>query len=450
MKTDARVAPMQAIRRVAKTATISAGALLLGLTLAAAAATTWPEITRQLREPAAEVATDAGRELNQPDESVDLAPAALANRLPEAGAASAQAVPSLDLVLQQPVNDESENAAAPSPSPDRDEESAVAGASTAPTTSSAPTTTAAPSTTTTAAPTMTAAPTTTAAPRETTAPTTAAPRTTTTAAPRTTTTTSAPTTTVPPTTTTKAPAGPALLTVDFSSNSNGGYSEGDVKSDFGAIDWARTDRASIQSENGNKFLRVEFPQGGVGPNAGGAQFITDFAKSIGTHDELYLSYKVRFKSGFDWKRGGKLPGLSGGNANSGGSKPNGWDGWSARMMWRDGGAPIQYVYHPNQSGSYGEGMSWGGPNFSAGTWATVETRIKLNTPGHNDGVIQAWMNGQLVLERTGMRFRDTDNLKIDGLYFSTFFGGADSSWAPSRDEYIDFDDFKISKFPITH
>jgi hypothetical protein len=47
-------------------------------------------------------------------------------------------------------------------------------------------------------------------------------------------------------------------------------------------------------------------------------------------------------------------------------------------------------------------------------------------------------------------FRDVDSFAIDGFYFSTFFGGADASWAPSRDEHIDFDSFVFSETPITH
>ncbi len=285
--------------------------------------------------------------------------------------------------------------------------------------------------------------------------TTAPPAPATTRAPATTTTTAAPTTTTtttaaPTTTTTKAPSGPSLLSVNFSNNGTGGYSESDVRNDFGAIEWARTSRASIRDDGGNKYLRVEYPAGSVGPDEGGAGFTADFNRSIGAHDELYISYKVRFGSGFDWKLGGKLPGLAGGSVNSGGDKPSGWDGWSARMMWRQGGDATQYVYHPNQPNSYGEGMYWNGASFSVGSWTTVETRIKLNTPGESNGLIQGWMNGQLVFERYNMRFRDTDDLQIDKLSFSTFFGGSDSSWAASRDEHIDFDDFVVSQFPITH
>ena len=69
---------------------------------------------------------------------------------------------------------------------------------------------------------------------------------------------------------------------------------------------------------------------------------------VGGYDDLYCSYYVRFAPGFDYVKGGELPGLAGGAANTGGNKPTGRDGWSARMMWRTGGEVVQYVYHVDQ------------------------------------------------------------------------------------------------------
>lgn len=340
-----------------------------------------------------------------------------------------------------------------------DQDSEVAELETSESTQTVATTTSTTSTTATprvVAPTTTSAPavarrtpTTTATPRA----TLEAPRatTTSTAVPRTTTTTTT-TTTVPPTTAAPAPArGKPLLRVDFSQNSNGSYTLQDAERDFGAIHWAETDRASVHSENGNKFLRVFFPEGGVGPHAGGASFMTDFENSIGLHDELYVSYRVRFSDHFDFQRGGKLPGFSAGSAHSGGRVPNGHNGFSTRMMWVEDGAPISYVYHPNQPQQFGHGMAWNTSNFSnSGGWSTVETRVKLNTPGQNNGIIQGWKDGRLVLERYDMRFRDTGDLHIESLFFSTFFGGNDQSWAPDWNVHIDFDDFQVSHFPTTH
>jgi hypothetical protein len=56
---------------------------------------------------------------------------------------------------------------------------------------------------------------------------------------------------------------------------------------------------------------------------------------------MIISYEVAFDSGFDWVKGGKLPGLRGGpdpNNCSGGNQANGTNCFSSRLMWRTDGA----------------------------------------------------------------------------------------------------------------
>jgi hypothetical protein len=193
-----------------------------------------------------------------------------------------------------------------------------------------------------------------------------------------------------------------------------------------------------------RSLRVLYPKDGVGPQEGGAQWKMGLG---GRHDELYCAYWVRFAPGASFVKGGKLPGLVGGAANTGGRKPNGRDGWSARMMWRSGGAVVQYVYHVDQPTQYGEDLPWniGGQRFfSPGTWHRVEHRIVMNRPAERDGVVQGWFDGALALDRRDIRFRDVDSFAIDAFYFSTFFGGDDPGWAPPKDERVDFDQFVIA------
>ena len=71
-------------------------------------------------------------------------------------------------------------------------------------------------------------------------------------------------------------------------------------------------------------------------------------------------------------------------------------------------------------------------------------RVQLNTPGASDGEVTVWQNGRQVLHQRGVTFRSTDQLKIDGLFFSTFFGGGDASWATPVDQYADFAGFSVS------
>lgn len=109
------------------------------------------------------------------------------------------------------------------------------------------------------------------------------------------------------------------------------------------------------------------------------------------------------------------------------------------MMWRENGCAVQYVYHPDQPGSFGEDFRWS-VRFRPGVWHRIEHVVVMNAPGERDGVILGWIDGRLVLERRDLRFRDTAGLAIDLVYFSTFFGGGDRTWAPDSDQFVEFDD----------
>ena len=240
-----------------------------------------------------------------------------------------------------------------------------------------------------------------------------------------------------------------LLSVDFESSALGSYGREEIEADWPGLKYSKTgDRANIVDENGNRFVRIAFPEGAVGTNDGGSLWQVELGDSAA--DELYVAYRIRFVgSSFDFVKGGKLPGLSGGEDNTGGDVPNGTDGWSGRMMWRSGGQAVQYLYHPDQPGTFGEDLSWG-VAFTPDRWTTVETRIRMNTPGLRDGLVESWIDGNLVLSRGDIRFRDTDAFNIDSLLFHTFFGGSGADWAPTKDEAVDFDNVVVSRSPITH
>ena len=200
----------------------------------------------------------------------------------------------------------------------------------------------------------------------------------------------------------------------------------------------------IDEEDGNKYLKVLIPKRQYGPIVG-AQWKIPLAPG----DEYFFRYRVKFENGFDFAKGGKLPGLAGGMANSGGHAPNGYDGWSARMMFWENGKLSFYLYYPNQSSKFGErlylkGLSKDTLHISRGAWHTITQHIKMNTPGKTDGILQAWYDGQEVFYADTILFRKTPNLKIDQIFYSVFLGGDDLSWTSAKDEYICFDDFHVS------
>ena len=264
-----------------------------------------------------------------------------------------------------------------------------------------------------------------------------------------------------------APAaqGAVIYHNNFDDDPVGTYSVANLKADWNnpssndGVDEGRVEIVDGANAYGAKSLAVNYPEGLS--NTGKSQWKTPLGAG---YDELYLSYRMRFGDNFDFVRGGKLPGLAGGAANSGGDIPNGTDGWSARMMWRTEGSGgsttnndqaqfVQYVYHKDMPGTSGHDQKWddGTPGWQAidsGVWYNVQHRVVMNTPGQDDGIIQAWLDGEMVLDVQNIHFRDTASLKIDLLYFSTFFGGSSAPWETTKEEQVLYDDFIVSTTPI--
>jgi hypothetical protein len=196
---------------------------------------------------------------------------------------------------------------------------------------------------------------------------------------------------------------------------------------------------------GGQLLRAFYPSGSAARSSGGPDGgLQAYLRLPEPTEVLELGYQVRFADRFEFVKGGKLPGLYGGNGNNGGRIPDGSDGFSTRYMWRADGAGEVYAYLPS-SQEHGTSLGRGCWSFPPGEWTTIRQRVQLNGPGEQDGRISVWQDERLVLDRGGLTFRDTDELQIDGLFVSTFFGGGDSSWASPSDQHVDFADFTLTE-----
>ena len=248
---------------------------------------------------------------------------------------------------------------------------------------------------------------------------------------------------------------------DFESASVGNYLPEVLNDQWHTPLWhmgVRENRAKIVSDKEKgKALEVLFPANQFGSD-GAVAFLNDLSFGSGIErnfEELYISYDVKFSENFDFVRGGKLPGLCGYNVtqdprdgcNTGGGFPTGYDGWSARGMWREDGKLENYVYHADQFYEYGDDEYWTA-NAERGTWHSFQHRIVLNTVGEANGIVEAWFDGVKVLSSNTMLYRKTADIGINLFYFSTFYGGADPSWAPKSDQYIYFDNFRIATTPL--
>ncbi|WP_320781219.1 polysaccharide lyase [Streptomyces sp. CRN 30] len=200
-------------------------------------------------------------------------------------------------------------------------------------------------------------------------------------------------------------------------------------------------------------LRVSYPARSASPTVarrwnrpeGGAQLYLPLRS--GPTDTLHLRYYVRFPKGFDFVKGGKLPGLYGGDVTGGRHIPDGENGLSTRYMWRSGGRGEVYAYLPT-SQEHGTSLGRGNWRWPTDRWTCVEQAVALNTPGEPDGSVEVLLDGEQVLLDENLEFRTVDELKIEGVFFSTFFGGSDPTWATPRTGHADFAAFAVSGEPI--
>jgi len=216
--------------------------------------------------------------------------------------------------------------------------------------------------------------------------------------------------------------------------------------------------ASLVRRDDKDWLRVSYAVGGIGPEKGGVGWrwpipSTGSGPSAARHESAELRYTVRFSKDFDWVKGGKLPGLCGGPDNVSGGRPaTGTNGFSARLMWRKDGRGEAYAYHvnANQRGDYGDSFTFP-ETFRFPTEKDVHVRmaVVMNTVGKRDGTVRVWIatgaaKEQLMVERTDMEWRTVDTFGVDSVYFESFHGGSDESWAPTREWWGEFEGRRVT------
>lgn len=112
-----------------------------------------------------------------------------------------------------------------------------------------------------------------------------------------------------------------------------------------------------------------------------------------------------------------------------------------------------YVYHNDQYDFNGTIERWGNAVIKRGRWHCIEQQLKLNSVvgpfdanGNGqavaDGVLRTWVDGVLVGERTGMRWRRHPEISIEGPWLNWFFGGKQ---AADREMHYEMKDLVVAK-----
>ncbi|AOM42137.1 polysaccharide lyase [Xenorhabdus hominickii] len=236
-----------------------------------------------------------------------------------------------------------------------------------------------------------------------------------------------------------------LIYVNFE-HKVGKYTAEDFKSDWrisptlsSGLNQGRLNIVIDPRNNNNKVLEITYLADMVGSKAG-----TSFNVPInGKHKALWLQYNVLFSKDFMWIKGGKLPGLAGGDHPSGCVDNGSFDGFSSRLMWKKGGGVVGYLYYPEKESRCGDNVKL---NFSLkrGVWYTLTQYVKLNDIGKRDGIYIQYIDDKEVVRISDIKFRNKDDVFIDAIKWSSFFGGSTLDWAPPLEQHSYFDNFIVS------
>lgn len=80
-------------------------------------------------------------------------------------------------------------------------------------------------------------------------------------------------------------------------------------------------------------------------------------------------------------------------------------------------------------------LSRGSFTFTAGNWSKVDLFVQVNNPIHTaNGRIMMFYNNALVMSHTNLQIRAANSVLDGGMFFSTFFGGSDQSWASPKNQ----------------
>ncbi|KAJ3515018.1 hypothetical protein NLJ89_g2016 [Agrocybe chaxingu] len=213
-----------------------------------------------------------------------------------------------------------------------------------------------------------------------------------------------------------------------------------------------------------------YPEGSINPSGeipGGFGFYLSgppaFAKSLENASEAVFSYRMMIQEGWEWVKGGKVPGVFGGNGDlsygcTGGRQEERCQCFNLRPMWRPNSVGELYAYFPLttenrdqllavppksiENSDYGFSVGRDAFRFdrAVGRWIAVAFRIKLNDVGCTNGEIELWIDGQSVIKTDGLTLRSSQDGKIKGMHFQTFFGGNGKDWASPKDQKAWFAD----------
>eukprot|EP00889_Picochlorum_renovo_P003235 jgi/Picre1/30265/NNA_005631.t1 len=204
-------------------------------------------------------------------------------------------------------------------------------------------------------------------------------------------------------------------------------------------------------------IRIWYPKGSWSPGSerpgGTLMFVYPYKSSPNDQNNpvsaisAALEYEVYIPSDFDFVKGGKLMGMSGGRGGGRGCE-------AGRILLGASilelcGVVMDGARHtcikPCNFCNLDKGVSFarGGFVFRKGEWNKIYMNMTLNTPNVTNGILEIRHNGRRAIYFDKLNWRQTDEAKIEAVEFSTWFGGSNSGWGPPKDTHVLLRNIKI-------
>ncbi|KAG5641309.1 hypothetical protein DXG03_005542 [Asterophora parasitica] len=255
-------------------------------------------------------------------------------------------------------------------------------------------------------------------------------------------------------------------------------------------------KASDGQPDPEKAWEARYPKGSINPSGtipGGFGFYltgpSDFKEALEKGSgakEVVFGYRMMLEPGWEWVKGGKLPGVYGGVGDqaygcTGGRQDQRCTCFDLRPMWRAKGTGELYAYlpltktnsthllaaPPTSIVNADYGISVGRGSFhldiAVGRWVSIAFRVRMNDVGAHNGVymhvyqavvlvgsayicgfgtgtIQVWVDGVSAINVSGIAVCQAKDARIKGMHFQTFFGGHTAEWASPKEQRAWFAD----------
>lgn len=240
---------------------------------------------------------------------------------------------------------------------------------------------------------------------------------------------------------------------DFENNTVGKYSNVDYKRNFSQPRNLRSDNSTlVQVVDGKKYLTHFYEKDKFGTATGMNEWgLLDESLKL---EEIYFSFKFKMSEDFDFGIVAKFFGFVAGGVST--FPPHGTLGANmgpygsyVRLYWReDGSFEFNSKHHGMCATCTNVKLGYGRfGKITPGKWQTYTMRVVMNTVGKANGIVQVWIDDQLVASVSDIVWRTQTSPQYFGeMMLDSFMGGDDSRFAPSKTQYMWQDNIHIWKY----